>query len=564
MKKVEITINNKKFKVNDGKTIFEACKENGIYIPTLCYHPDLNVKANCRVCVVETEGQKDFSTACSTRVLDRMKIATDSIGVKKARKINLELLFSQHNEECFDCVWNLDCDLLKLARENKVAINRFNDRKTNYPIYQFGNAIQFDSSKCIDCRNCVETCHSQGVDFLELKEKNNFFQVIPSKKWDKDCIYCGQCITHCPAGAFEAVGEFEDIEKPLKEKGKKVIFQFAPAIRSEAPTDKVVAAIKKLGAYKAFDTCVGADFTTFSEAEEVMERIKKNKNLPIFSSCCPSWVRYVELHYPEYIKNLSTTKSPQVILGGLIKTYWAKKKLIDPRKIFVVSIMPCTAKKYEISRSQLRINGLKPVDCVLTTREFLRLTKKHNINFSELESQKADEIFGDPSGAGIIYGATGGVVESVFRMVFEKLTRKVLENVNFNQARGMQGVKEVEIKIGPGIKKIAIINGLGNAKKFLNDLRSGKRSGYACVEVMACPGGCIGGGGQPMPTSGEIRKKRAEILYLSDENKKIRKAQDNPIVKEVYKEFINKNKHLGHKVLHTHYNRQFKNNIWKK
>jgi NADP-reducing hydrogenase subunit HndD len=563
MKKVEVTINNKKFKTQEGKTILEVCRENGIYIPTLCYHSDLKAKASCRVCAVEIKGQKDFSTACSTKALSGMKIITNSSEIKKARKANLELLFSQHNEECFDCVWNSECDLLKLAKENKVEINKYKDRKANYPVYQFGNAIQFDSSKCIDCRNCVEACHLQGVDFLELKEKNNFFEVVPSKKWNKDCIYCGQCLTHCPAGAFEAVGEFEGIEESLKKKDKIVIFQFAPAIRSEVPTDKIVAAIKKLGAYKVFDTCVGADFTTFSEAEEVVERIKRNKRLPILSSCCPSWVRYIELHYPEYIKNLSTTKSPQIILGGLIKTYWAEKQSIDPKKIFVVSIMPCTAKKYEISRPQLKINGLNPVDCVLTTREFLRLAKKHNIDFSKLESQKADQIFGDPSGAGIIYGATGGVMESVFRTAFEKLTGENLKNVDFKEVRGMEWIKETEIKVGSETKKIAVINGLGNAQKFLNDLRLKKRSGYTCIEVMACPGGCIGGGGQPMPTNMQIRKRRAEALYLLDKDKKIRKAQDNPVVKEIYTDFLNKEKKLSHKVLHTSYGRQFKSKVKK-
>jgi iron-only hydrogenase group A len=574
MKKIEITIDGKRIPTFEGKTILESARENGIYISSLCNHSDLKIKASCRVCVVKIEGQKNLSASCATKVFDGMKVVTNSSEVKRARRVNLELIFAQHNEECADCVWNSGCDLLKLAKENKVEINRFKDRKREFPVYQFGNAIQFDSSKCIDCRNCVEVCHDQGVDFLEFEEKNTFHQVCPSKKYSKDCIYCGQCLIHCPAGAFEAVGEFEDIDKAFSEKGKTIIFQFAPAIRSslgeefgyeagKITTGKIVAALRKIGADKVFDTCVGADFTTVSEAEEVVGRIKKNKRLPVLTSCCPSWVRFIELNYPEFISNLSTTKSPQVILGGLIKTYWAKKQGIDPKKIVVVSVMPCVAKKYEIFRPQLLVKGLKPVDYVLTTRELAKLIKRHNLDFDSLVPQKADAIFGEPSGAGVIYGATGGVMESAFRTAYEKLSGRALKNVNFEQVRGMEQVKEARIKVGGEIRKIAVINGLGNAKQFMDDLKSGKRSGYSCIEVMACLGGCVGGGGQPMPTSKDIRLKRAQTLYAIDKQKKVRKAHENPIVKDVYREFVHKNKRLGHKVFHTSYRRQFKGRIKK-
>lgn len=574
MKKIEITIDGKKMPTFEGKTVLEAARENGIYISSLCNHSDLRARASCRVCVVKIEGQKGLSTACSTKVFNGMKITVNSTEVKRARKINLELVFAQHNEECFDCVWNTGCDLLKLAKENNVEINRFKDRKSKFPVYQFGNAIQFDSSKCIDCQNCVEVCHNQGVDFLELKEKNAFYQVFPSKKYNKDCIYCGQCLIHCPAGAFEAVGEFEDIDKVFNEKDKTIVFQFAPAIRSslgeefgyeigKITTGKIVAALRKIGADKVFDTSVGADFTTVSEAEEVIERLKKNKRLPVLTSCCPSWVRFIELNYPEFIPNISTTKPPQIILGGLIKTYWAKKEGIDSRKIRVVSVMPCIAKKYEISRPQLKVKGLKPVDYVLTTRELAKLIKKNNLDFDNLKPQKADDIFGEPSGAGVIYGATGGVMESAFRTVYEKLTGKTLKNIDFKQVRGMEQVKEASVKIGSETKKIAVINGLGNAKQFLEDLQSGKKSDYSCVEVMACLGGCVGGGGQPMPTSSNIRLKRAQTLYSIDKQKKLRKAHENPTVKEIYKDFINKNKRLGHKILRTSHKRQFKGRVIK-
>ena len=574
MKKIDIFIDGKKIPAYEGQTILEAARENGIYIPSLCYHPDLKIKASCRVCAVKVEGKNGLTTACSEKVFEGMKVSADSSEVKKARKTNLELLFSQHNEECSDCVWNGNCGLLKLAKENEVKINRFPDRKKDFPVFQFGNSIQFDSSKCIDCRNCVEVCHNQGVDFLELKERKTFNQISPSRDFKKDCIYCGQCLIRCPAGAFEAVGEFEDVEKAFDDKDKFVVFQFAPSIRSslgeefglepgKITTGKIVTALRKLGADKIFDTSVGADFTTSSEGAEVIERMKKNKNLPILTSCCPSWVRFVELNYPEFIKNLSTTKSPQIILGGLIKTYWAKKEGLNPKKITVVSVMPCISKKYEISRPQLKVKGLKPVDYVLTTRELAKLIKNRGIDFENLKPQKADGIFGEPSGAGIIYGASGGVMESAFRTVYEKLTGKKIKNLEFKSVRGMEQVKEAKVKIGNEIKKIAVINGLGNAKQFLEDLKHKKISGYSCVEVMACLGGCVGGGGQPLPTYPEIRERRAQALYSIDKQKKLRKAHENPAVKEIYKEFLDKHKHLKHKILHTKYNRQYKGKVKK-
>jgi iron-only hydrogenase group A len=564
---IQITINGKKYKTEQGKTILEVCRENGIDVPALCYHPDLDIKANCRMCLVKIEGVKGLVTACSERVCAGYNIITESPEIIRARKINLELLFSQHKEECFDCVWNYNCELLRLAKKYKgVKINRFEDRKTKYPVIRFGNVIEFDSSKCIDCRNCIDACHKQGVDFLEIKEKGSLFQVVPSAKKNIDCIYCGQCINHCPAGAFETVDEFESIEKPLKHKDKIVVAQFAPSIRSsigeefglpggKVVTGQLVSALRKAGFSYVFDTSVGADFTTTSEAAEVVERIKENRNLPVLTSCCPSWVKYVEQRYPQYIKNISSTRSPQVILGGLVKTYWAEREKINPEKIYVVSIMPCTSKKFEIERPQVKINGIKPVDYVLTTREFARLLMRKKINLAKLKPEKADAIFGSPSGAGVIYGATGGVMESAFRTAYEKLTGKILTNVDFKPVRGMKGIKEAEVKIGNDVKKIAVVNGLGYAKKFLQEKNI---KDYACIEVMACPGGCIGGGGQPIPTSNKIRVKRAEALYSLDKTKKIRKAHENPIVKKVYKDYFSKHPVIAHQILHTSYNKKKK------
>jgi len=569
-KQISIIINGKKIKAKEGETILEVCKRNNIEIPVLCFHPDLEIKANCRVCVVEITGKKDLATACSTKICEGMEIITDSLKVKKARKINLELIFAQHKEECSDCVWRFNCQLLKLVKKYDVIINRFKDRKARFPIYQFKNAVIFDSGKCIDCRNCIEACHKQGVDFLELQEKKHLFHVVPSQKPDHDCVYCGQCLVHCPVGAFEGVGEFEDIEKPLKEKGKIVVVQFAPSIRTslgeefglpygEIVTGKITAALRKLGFNKVFDTSVGADFTTSEESKEVVERIKNNSLLPVLTSCCPAWVKFIEFFYPEFVPNLTTARSPQSMLGGLIKTYWAKKENIDPKKIVVVSIMPCIAKKYEIEKEEQLFNGLKPVDYILTTRELARLIMKNKIDFKKLKSENLDSAFGEPSGAGVIYGASGGVMESAFRTTYFRLTGKELKDVNFEPVRGMQGVKKAEVKIGSNCHNIAVINGLGNAKKLLEEIKANNpQEKYTCIEVMACPGGCVGGGGQPMPCYPEIRQKRAESLYKIDEKKKLRKAHENPIVKKIYAEFLDKDDKMKRAILHTSYHKKEK------
>lgn len=559
--KIQITIDRKKVKAYKGQTILEAAKDHGIEIPTLCFHSDLDIKANCRICVVQVKGMKDLQTACSTEIRKGMEIITNSPRIRRARKINLELIFAQHIEECDDCVWRYNCLLLDLAEKYKVKITRFADRKGDWPIYQFGPII-FDTTKCIDCRNCVDICQKQGVNFLEIKNRGSEIQIVPSKDKNKDCVYCGQCLVHCPAGAIEGVGEFEDIEKPLKEKGKIVIAQFAPALRTsigeafnlpygKIVTGKLAAGLKKLGFSKVFDVCLGADFTTVEEAKELIERLKNRKKLPMFTSCCPSWVKFVEFYYPKFIPHLTSVRSPHIISGGLIKTYWAKKEGIDPKKIVVVSIMPCVAKKYEITRNELKVKGLKPVDYVLTTRELAHLLIKHKINLEKIKSQRLDRPLGFPSGAGVIYGATGGVMESALRTAYEKLTGKRLSKIEFKEPRGMEGIKKAKIKINNRLVKIAVANGLGNAKKILEEIKKNPRA-YDYVEIMACFGGCIGGGGQPVPTDAKIRKERASSLYQIDVRKKTRLAHQNPIVKKIYRDFLTK-KEVIHSICHTKY-----------
>lgn len=564
-KKIQISIDGKKIKAFEGQTALEAAKEQGIRIPALCYHPDLGIKENCRICLIEIKGKKDLQTACSVRVKPGMEVITESPRIRKARTINLELIFSQHFEECNDCVWNYRCRLLELAEKYKIKINRFPDRKTDYPVYQIGPAFIFDSSKCIDCRNCVDVCEKQGIGFWEMEDRGAQIKIIPSRDKNKDCVYCGQCIVHCPGGAFESPEEFEKIEKPFADKDKVVVVQFAPSIRTSIGeefgfaqgtpiTDKLASGIKKLGADKVFDTSVGADFTTVEEADELIRRINKKGKLPMFTSCCPAWVKFVEVYFPEFMPNLTTVRSPHIILGGLIKTFWAKEQNIDPKKIVVVSVMPCVAKKYEITQKKLEINGLKPVDYVLTTRELARLLKRKKIDLKEIKPMKLDNPLGFPSGAGVIYGATGGVMESALRTAVKKMTGKDLKKMEFKQIRGMEGIKKTKVRIGNQTLKIAVINGLAPAKKFLGELKRNSNI-YDYVEIMACFGGCVGGGGQPIPVDLEIRKNRAKGLYQVDEKNSVRSAHQNPVVKKVYKEFLNKENNI-HLLCHTHYSQK--------
>ena len=566
--KIKIFIDQKEIETFEGKTVLQAAKENGINIPALCYHPDLKIKANCRLCLVEIKGERGLVPSCRVQVKEGMEVISESEKIARARKINLELIFAQHVEECDDCNRGMSCRLLMLARKYKINIKRFLDRKADRKVYQFGTIV-FDQTKCIDCRNCVEACADQTVNFLEAKGSGHDLEIGPSVEPNRDCVYCGQCIVHCPVGAIEAAGEFEGVEVPLKQEGKIKVFQFAPAIRASigesfglpagsVMTGQLVAGLKALGADKVFDTSVAADFTTIEEAGELVEHVK-NGTGPCFSSCCPAWVKYLEFNYPDLIGHFATTRSPHIIMGGLVKNYWAQKEKIDPKDVIVVSIMPCTAKKYEIQRKELEIDGLRPVDYVLTTRELAYLFRKKGINLKDIQPQPADSPWGEPSGAGVIYGASGGVVESALRTAYYKLTNKDLEKLDFEQVRGMQGIKKAEIEIEGKKIRVAAVNGLGNAKKILDELAENPKA-YDAVEVMACPGGCIGGGGQPIPTSPEIRKQRAEALYQIDRDKTLRLAHKNSDVLKVYDEFLN-NPETIHKICHTSYNKKAKGEI---
>ncbi|MBT6690744.1 4Fe-4S binding protein [Candidatus Parcubacteria bacterium] len=568
-KNISIKIDGKLYKAKEGQSILDVARKNKIRITTLCHHPDVKVQASCRLCLVEIKDKKGLFTSCSTQASDGMEVTTHSESISRAKKINLELIFTEHCEECSDCVYRYGCHIKDLAKKYDVKITKFPDRKKGKPVHEFGPALIFDSSKCIDCGICVDICEKVGACFLEYEKVGKFHEVMPSKDKYKDCIYCGQCITHCPVGAFEGVGEFEDIDNPLKlkEEGKTVVFQFAPSIRStigeefDMPygsivTGRLTAAIKQLGIKHVFDVSVGADVTTVEEAKELIERIEKGGTMPMFTSCCPGWVKYLEFYYPEFIPHLTSVRSPQVIMGGLIKTYWAQENKIDPKDIVVVSIMPCVAKKYEIERPEVLMGDIKPVDHVLTTREFAQLLKKHKIDLKNVKAVTPDPFLGAPTGAGVIYGASGGVMESALRTAYNKITGKKLPRLDLEEVRGLEGCKKATIDIDGKPLKVGVVNGAANAKKILEELKKDPKA-YDYVEMMACFGGCIGGGGQPMPVNDEIRKKRAEGLYNVDSRNKIRMAEESAFVKALYKDFLKDHDNV-HLTCHTSFSKKDK------
>ncbi len=546
-KNIIITINNKKIKCREGQTIKEVAEKNGIFIPGLCSHPDFPPKANCRICLVEIEGSKKLVPSCSTKVSDGMVVNTESERVARIRNLNIELIFAEHIEKCPTCIWRFNCPLLKLAIKYKVQIKRFPDRKGKRKIYKFANAVEIDGTQCIDCRNCIDACSVlQNIHYLELKGKGSRQEVVPTKNKNIQCIYCGQCALHCPVSAAQEQAHWPEVEKLLRSKKKIMVAQFAPAIRvsigeefgiphGTVVTEQLVGSLRRLGFDYVFDVNFGADITTIIEAEELIDRIKNGGVLPMFTSCCPAWVRYLEVYQPNLLPHLTKTRSPHIINGGIIKTYWAAKMKIKPKDIVVVSIMPCTAKKFEITRPELKVKGLRAVDYSLTTREFALMLKKNNINLAQVEKSQANNPMGEHSGAAAIYGASGGVMESALRTAQVILGEKT-KKIEFKVVRGLKDVKEATIKIGGQDIRSVVVNGIGHIKKVLDNLDE-----YDYIEVMSCPGGCIGGGGQPIPTTPEIRKKRMMALYKIDKNKKVRYAHENQEAKEIIS-WIKKNK----------------------
>ena len=578
--------------VEAGKTVLDAAKQLNIHIPTLCYHEDLCVAGNCRVCVVEQEGARNLVASCAMPAQDGMVIHTNTHKVRNARRHVVELLLSEHNADCTKCYKNTKCELQDLASEMVINEHMFLDLvpDKNYTIDKLSPSIIKDDSKCIRCQRCVRTCDElQHVSALGVAYKGEHMKIstfFEHPMYDVVCTNCGQCVIRCPTGALVEKNYLDEVWDAIYDKDKHVIVQTAPATRialgedlgmesGSIVTGKMAASLRRLGFDSVLDTDFSADLTIMEEGTELLTRLKKalvdkdpNIKLPMFTSCSPGWIKFIEHMYPEYLDNLSTCKSPQQMFGALAKTYYAEKKGIDPAKIVSVSIMPCTAKKFEANRPEMRDSGFQDVDMGLTTRELAVMIKQAGINFKELPDEKFDSLMGESTGAAVIFGATGGVMEAALRTAYELVTGREVpfENLDITAVRGMEGVREATIKIEnplpawsflDGVElKTAVAHGLTNAHKLMEAVKSGEAN-YHFVEVMGCPGGCIGGGGQPIPTTPEIRQKRADAIYAEDTGMAIRKSHENPEVQQIYKEFLGEPlSDKSHWLLHTHYTKR--------
>jgi len=586
---ISLSINGMLVKVPEGTTILEAAKQLNFRIPTLCHHDDLCVAGNCRVCVVEQLGGKSLLAACAAPVSEGMQILTNSLKVRSARKHIIELLLSEHNADCTKCYKNGKCELQNLANEFSVGDHLFLDLTDikDYTIDRFSPSIQKDDSKCIRCQRCVRTCEQlQGVNALTVaykgeKQKISTFEELSMS--EVICTNCGQCINRCPTGALVERTYLDEVWDAILDPEKHVVVQTAPAVRvglgeelgldpGERVTGKMVAALKRLGFDSVLDTDFTADLTIIEEGTELLTRLKKalvDKDpkiaLPMTTSCSPGWIKFIEHTFPEYLPNVSTCKSPQQMFGALAKTYFAQTRKLDPKKVVSVSIMPCTAKKYEANRPEMRDSGYKDVDYVLTTRELARMIKQAGVDFNKLKEDSYDSIMGASTGAAVIFGATGGVMEAALRTAYEIVTGREVpfDGLNITPVRGMEGVRQASVKIEGCVPewsflegaelKCAVAHGLVNARELMEGVKNGSVDVHF-IEVMACPGGCLGGGGQPIPTNEKIRKKRTEAIYAEDMSMDIRKSHENPEVVAIYKEFLGEpNGHKSHELLHTHY-----------
>ncbi len=556
MDTVSLRINGKDVTVDRGSTILSAAQKIGVEIPTLCHHPDLPPSGTCGMCVVSVAGRDGSVRACATEVEEGMEVSTESLELIEERKKNLDRVLGKHTLECDDCVFFQKCHLLELVREFR-AKPVAKSTETNR-VLQSG-AIVFDQTKCIGCGNCVRVC---PTGFLEMGEGGKM-KLTDDRK--KDCINCGQCVIHCPVGAIEGVGEFEELEKLFDDPGKIMVAQFAPSIRTsigeefgyapgENVTDKLAEALRAVGFDHVFDTAFAADFTTTEEASEVLARLESGENLPIVTSCCPAWVRFVEFFYPDFLPNLATSRSPQIMMGGIVKRMLPGRIGRRPEDIVVVSIMPCVSKKSEARRKELMIDGMYPVDRVLTTRELARLLKKKGIDLGRLDAKPADDPLGNPSGAGVIYGSSGGVFESALRTAYFQLTGEHMPDEAVTEIRGHDSVKRKDIEIAGRTVRLAVVSGIRNARAVLDELRE-EPGKYDAVEVMACPGGCVGGGGQPMPSSKETIWKRAQALYDIDRNKEMRRAYENAAVGKIYRDYFS-DEERHRQTFHTAYKKK--------
>ncbi|MBE6607110.1 MAG: ferredoxin [Ruminococcaceae bacterium] len=574
MEMINIKINGKDYTVPKGITVLEAAKMANIDIPTLCYLKDINEIGACRLCLVEVKGARGLVTACVYPVdRDGMEIVTNSPAIMKSRKMNLELLLSNHDRKCLSCVRSTTCELQKLCREYEVDEEYFSGDKTEKYFDTSSAAIVRDSSKCILCRRCSAVCNKvQGIGVIGANDRGFDTHIgctFDTNLGDTSCINCGQCVVACPTGALYEVDHTEKVFEAISDPTKHVAICCAPSVRAQigecfgyAPgTDtegKMITAIKALGFDGVYDMNLTADLTIMEEATEFLGRVKNGGKLPMITSCSPGWIKFCEHYFPEMTENLSTCKSPQQMFGAMYKTYYAQKVGLDPKDIVFVSAIPCTAKKFEVGRDGQNAAGVPDVDYAITTRELGRMIQKAGIDFCALEDGQFDNPFDIGSGAGVIFGATGGVMEAALRTAAEVIEGKPLEKLEFEDVRGTEGIKFASYKLGDMTLNVAVTSGTANAKKLLRDVQAGKVD-VQFIEVMACPGGCVNGGGQPyqpasVRNSVDLRALRAAVLYNDDKNADLRKSHENSAVKKLYEEYFGEpNSHKAHEILHTHY-----------
>lgn len=578
MSKIKITINNREVEAYEGQTVLEAAKNNGIHIPTLCYLKDVTGTGACRVCQVEVEGAKTLCAACVYPVRDGMVIKTNSQRALDARRRVVELIVSNHSKDCLSCIRNTNCELQRLCQELGVREDAFAGEKSEPTFDTVSPGIVRNTSKCVLCGRCVETCMKvQGLGVLGYMNRGFKTKVAPiyDKSFDDvNCMQCGQCINVCPVGALHEKEEIHYVIEALNDPQKHVVVQTAPAVRGALGeefgmpigtrvTGKMVHALKLVGFDKVYDTNFGADLTIMEEGYEFLNRLQNQGTLPMITSCSPGWVNYVEHEYPDLLDHLSTCKSPHMMLGAMVKSVYAEAKGIDPRDIYVVSIMPCVAKKGEKQRAENKTSPYQDVDAVLTTRELAKLIKMFGINFRDLKDDDFDQdLFGEYSGAGVIFGASGGVMEAALRTVADILAHEDLSMIDYHAVRGVEGVKESTIKIGKQTLKVAVAQSMTLAKPLLDDIRNGV-SPYHFIEIMGCPGGCINGGGQPyvnatIRNSGfNFKQARAKALYDEDISLPVRKSHKNSQIQNLYKNYLGEpNSEKAHHLLHTHYTKK--------